>query len=243
MSGYSVTAQYYDPLMAAAHAEVDAQIVAGLQTLDTRGGPVVDIGAGTGLSTTLIATTLPDAEVLAVEPDASMRSALMARVWGNEDLRARVSILPSNVFSAPLPDTISGALLSASLVHFSPEERLKLWTLLADKLCPRGRVILEIQCPEAIDIPSFDMAEVKVGRITYTAKATAYRTAPDRQRWTMIYRAVVDNHELVCDTTSYECWTASPQTILAEGSQAGFNGRVVDDLVILEQTKNPKRHR
>lgn len=94
MTGYAVTAQYYDPLAATGHAEVDAQIAAALAGLETKAGPVLDIGAGTGLTTALIAASLPEAEVWAIEPDPAMRPALMTRVWNDPDLRRRVTILP-----------------------------------------------------------------------------------------------------------------------------------------------------
>ena len=239
MNGYSVTAQYYDPLMSAAHADVDRRIAAALVNMDVTTGPVVDIGAGTGLSTALIASTLPAAEILAVEPDAAMRPALMTRVWANMELRPRVSILPFDVFSAPLPERIAGALLSASLVHFAPPDRARLWPLLAERLAPEGRIIVEVQCPEAEDMPETDMAQVQVGRIVYRASATAERLASDRQRWTMKYRASLEGREIACETTSYECRTISADRVLAEARTAGLIGRITEDLVILQHHLRP----
>lgn len=239
MNGYSVTAQYYDPLMTAAHADVDRRIAATLVDMDVTTGPVVDIGAGTGLSTALIASTLPAAEILAVEPDAAMRPALMTRMWANVRLRQRVSILPFDIFSAPLPERIAGALLSASLVHFAPPDRARLWPLLADRLAPEGRIIVEVQCPEAEDIPETDMAQVQVGRIVYCASAVAERLSSDRQRWTMKYRSSLEGREIACETTSYECWTISADRVLAEVRAAGLIGRITEDLVILHHHLRP----
>ena len=239
MNGYSVTAQYYDPLMSALHADVDRRIAAALANMDVTAGPVVDIGAGTGLSTALVASTLPAAEILAVEPDAAMRPALMTRVWANAALRARVSILPFDVFSAPLPERIAGAVLSASLVHFAPPDRARLWSLLAERLAPEGRIIVEVQFPAAEDMPETDMAQVQLGRVVYRASATAERLASDRQRWTMKYRVSLEGREIACETTSYECWTISADRVLAEAGAAGLGGRITDDLVILQHRLRP----
>lgn len=239
MNGYSVTAQYYDPLMSAAHADVDRRIAAALVDMDVTTGPVVDIGAGTGLSTALIASTLPAAEILAVEPDAAMRPALMTRMWANVRLRQRVSILPFDIFSVPLPERIAGALLSASLVHFAPPDRARLWPLLADRLAPEGRIIVEVQCPEAEDMPETDMAQVQVGRIVYRASAVAERLSSDRQRWTMKYRSSLEGREIACETTSYECWAISADGVLAEARAAGLIGRITEDLVILHHHLRP----
>lgn len=232
MCGYEVTAQFYDPLAGIAHAETDRRIAAALAPLKGTAGPVVDIGAGTGLSTALIATELPECEILAVEPDPVMRAALMTRVCALL-LRHRVTILPFDLFAAPLPDTIAGAVLSASLVHFGPLDRARLWRLLAQRLQPGGLIIVEAQCPEAVDVEETEMATATVGRITYRGSARAKRIGADRQRWHMTYRTSFENTEISCDTASYECWTVSPERILEETTAAGFSGRVADDLVIL----------
>lgn len=235
MEGYAVTAQYYDPLAATTHADTDRRIAAALAGLDTTPGPIVDVGAGTGLTTALIAATLPEVEIFAVEPDAAMRPALMTRVWNDPDLRARVTVLPFAMLAAPLPEVIAGAVLSASLVHFAPEDRATLWNLLAKRLARSGRIVVEVQCPVAEDLPENAMASVRVGRITYRGAAAAERIAADRQRWRMTYRAFLGEEELRCDRTRYDCWTVSAGQVVAEAAVAGLTGRVADDLVILTQ--------
>lgn len=233
MQGYSVTAQYYDPLMAAAHADADRHIAEALEGLNTSAGPVIDVGAGTGLTTALIAQALPSAEIFAVEPDPAMRPALMARIWQDADLRRRVTILPFDILAAPLPDFISGAVMSASLVHLGPDERACLWPMLAQRLARSGRIVVEVQCPIAQDIAYAEMPGVSVGRMTYDAGAAAQQIAPDRQRWRMTYRTCLEGREIACDTTSYECWAISAQMICDEAAQAGLVGRIGEDLVIL----------
>lgn len=189
MSGYGVKARYYDPMPSAAHAHVDERIAQALAGLDAASGPVVDVGAGAGLTTALIADTLPVVEVLALEPDPAMLPALMTRVWANPDLRKHVTILPSGILEAPLPDRIAGDVLSASLVHLGPSDRARLWPLLAGRLAPRGRIVVEVQCSSAEDIAEAEMGSSQVGRVTYWGSAQASPIGPDRQRWRMTYRA------------------------------------------------------
>lgn len=75
MSGYAITAQFYDAMAGELHAAVDARIAAALAGFETDGAPVIDIGAGTGLTTRVIARALPEAGILAIEPDPAMRPA------------------------------------------------------------------------------------------------------------------------------------------------------------------------
>lgn len=232
-SAYGVTAQYYDPLTATAHAETERRIEAALAGLDCAHGPVVDVGAGTGFTSVLIARTLPAAEILAVEPDPAMRPSLMTRVWSDPELRRRVTILPFEILAAPLPAQISGAVLSASLVHLAPSERTALWASLGGRLAASGRILVEVQCPQADDLEEAEAASAQVGRMTYRAWASARRVADDRQRWRMTYSASLDGVELVRETTSFDCWNVSADAIVAEAAQAGLAGAIQGDLVIL----------
>ncbi|MGH3446762.1 MAG: methyltransferase domain-containing protein, partial [Nocardioidaceae bacterium] len=62
-------------------------------------GPVLDIGAGTGLGTVALATALPDREVWAVEPDPTSRAVLHARV-ADAGLMEQVTVFASDLESA-----------------------------------------------------------------------------------------------------------------------------------------------
>lgn len=237
MSAYAVTAQYYDPFASDAHELVRQRIAAALRALEGVDGPVVDVGAGTGLTSALIAATLPNTEIMAVEPDPAMRPALMTRVWNDSDLRRRVTILPFGILEAPLPDGIAGAVFSASLVHLGPEERSRLWPLLAERLAEGGRIIIEVQCPVAVDMAETEMGCGAVGRMLYSATASAERIAPDRQRWRMTYRASMGGLAVSEDVVSYDCWTISADQILEEAAAAGLAGYASDDLVIVERPR------
>lgn len=237
--GYAITAQFYDAVADDAHAVIDGQIQAALAGLDTRAGPILDIGAGTGLTTRVIAAALPEAEIFAIEPDAAMRSALMTRVWSDDDLRRRVSILPMGILDCPLPDVISGAVLSASLVHFSPETRARLWKTLASRLAPGGRVVVEVQCPISCDIGETCMSTTSVGRMTYEGWASARRIDSNRQHWTMTYRTVMNGIELRRDQAEYLCWAVSAEAIIGEAMELSFRATGTASLIVLEPSSHP----
>jgi trans-aconitate methyltransferase len=235
MSGYAVTAQFYDVVASAQHSAVNAQIAEALTGLETMGYPVVDVGAGTGLTTQVIATALPEAEILAVEPDPAMRPALMARVWSNPDLRRRVSILPMSILAAPLPPVVSAAIASATLVHFSPQERERLWALLSARLSPAGRAVIEIQCPIAQDIPEACIATAQVGQVAYEGWASAQRIDESRQHWRIRYVAQLGGVEIDHQCADYVCWVASAEHVLAEADAFGFAGCATNNLVVLRK--------
>lgn len=233
MAGYAVTAMFYDPMAADAHARVDAAIAMALEPLRHARDPLLDIGAGTGLTTALIARSVRHAEIFAIEPDPAMRSALMTRVWSDPDLRQRVTLLPTDAVSAPLPERIAGAVLSASLVHFSPDERRCLWARLASRLTPGGRIIVELQAPHAVDIPPTQMAEAQVGRMRYVGTAQAKALGGNRQEWSICYRSELDGVLLSEEHARYNCFCIESATLLAEAAEAGLVGSMVDELVVL----------
>lgn len=231
-----MTASVYDAVAADSHASVDAEIVAALEGMPTDGGPVVDIGAGTGLTTAVIAATLPSAEILAVEPDPAMRAALVTRVYADVGLRRRVSILPVGILEAPLGDALSGAVASASLVHFSPVDRMHLWASLAKRLSPTGRIIVEVQCPKAIDVPRSMVAASRIGRVSYEAWAEARSIGSDRQQWSLTYRTILDNVMLDEQRVDHICWTIDGAEILNETSGKGLVGHQIGNLVVLRKS-------
>ena len=236
MSAYAVTAQFYDAVASEQQSAVNAQIAEALTGLETTEYPVVDIGAGTGLTTQVIADALPEAEVLAVEPDPAMRPAIMARVWSDPDLRRRVSILPMSILDAPLPPVLSAAVASATLVHFSPREREQLWALLAARLAPAGCAVIEIQCPVAREVSETCVATVRVGRISYEGWASAQRVDDVRQRWRVRYVSRLDGVEIDHQYTNYVCWVVSAEQVLAEANAFGLAGHATNDLVVLRKT-------
>lgn len=233
MTGYAVTAQFYDPMTEASHAHVRAQITDALNGLDARSHPIVDIGAGTGLTTRAIAAVLPETEIVAVEPDPFMRPALMTRIWSDPDLRRRVSILPMPVLDAPLPPVIAGAVASASLVHFSPADRARLWTLLEERLLPAGRIVVEIQCPLSREIPETLLATERIGGVHYEGWASAVPVDEQRLHWHLTYVARCGDVEIDRRSTDHVCWVISSRDVLTEARASGLDGAVTGDLVVL----------
>ncbi|MFI0039155.1 Gfo/Idh/MocA family oxidoreductase [Streptomyces mutabilis] len=168
-SPYTPSAEFFD-LVAAEHtatASVPA-IAALLADADLSTGPVVDIGAGTGLVTEAVARARPDAEILACEPAVGMRAVLTSRVFSDPDLRSRVTVTADAAPDLDLPDRISVILLCGVLGHLDAEGRARLWRRVTGRLAPGGFVVVELmQFEEPLTLPETRLATATAGRNRY----------------------------------------------------------------------------
>ncbi|MEU0965079.1 Gfo/Idh/MocA family oxidoreductase [Streptomyces sp. NPDC005917] len=166
---YTPSAEFFD-LVAAEHtATASAPAVAALLAdADLGAGPVVDIGAGTGLVTEAVARARPDVEILACEPAVGMRAVLTSRVFSDPDLRSRVTITADAAPDLELPDRVSAVLLCGVLGHLDASQRARLWRRLRQRLAPGGLVVVELMgFEEPLTIPATRLATTAAGRQRY----------------------------------------------------------------------------
>lgn len=177
-SPYTPSAEFFD-LVAAEHtATASAPAVAALLAdADLSTGPVVDIGAGTGLVTEAVARARPDAEILACEPAVGMRAVLTSRVFSDPDLRSRVTVTADAAPDLDLPDQVSVVLLCGVLGHLDAADRARLWRRLNRRLAPGGLVVVELmQFEEPLTLPDTRLATATAGRHRYE---WSFGAAPD----------------------------------------------------------------
>ncbi|MGV9505487.1 Gfo/Idh/MocA family oxidoreductase [Streptomyces tendae] len=177
-SPYTPSAEFFD-LVAAEHtATASAPAVAALLAdADLSTGPVVDIGAGTGLVTEAVARARPDAEILACEPAVGMRAVLTSRVFSDPDLRSRVTVSADAAPDLVLPDQVSVVLLCGVLGHLDADGRARLWRRLNRRLAPGGLVVVELmQFEEPSALPETRLATATAGRNRYE---WSFGAAPD----------------------------------------------------------------
>jgi cyclopropane fatty-acyl-phospholipid synthase-like methyltransferase len=131
-------------------------------------GPVIDIGAGSGLATMVAATTLPDAEIVAVEPSPALRAVLLAKLVADPDLARRVTVLDGDVQHAPLPPRFDTVIAMNMIGHLSPADRRDFWELCAQRLAPGGRIVLNLQPPDRPEpMPNAVFNTVVIGQRAY----------------------------------------------------------------------------
>ncbi|MFB7496398.1 Gfo/Idh/MocA family oxidoreductase [Streptomyces sp. NPDC056161] len=168
-SPYTPSAEFFD-LVAAEHTVTASApaIAALLADADLSTGPVIDIGAGTGLVTEAVARTRPDAEILACEPAVGMRAVLTSRVFSDPDLRSRVTVTADAAPDLDLPDQVSVVLLCGVLGHLDADGRARLWRELLRRLAPGGFVVVELmQFEEPLTFPETRLATATAGRHRY----------------------------------------------------------------------------
>ncbi|MFC4034730.1 Gfo/Idh/MocA family oxidoreductase [Streptomyces polygonati] len=166
---YTPSAEFFD-LVAAGHIATASgpAVAAALSGLDTVGATVVDIGAGTGLVTEAVARALPGVEILAAEPAVGMRAVLTSRVFGDPDLRARVTVTDGAAPGLHLPDRICAVVLCGVLGHLDAPQRRQLWDRLLARLTPDGRVVVELmQLTAPAELPLTRLATATAGRHRY----------------------------------------------------------------------------
>ncbi|GAB3456769.1 class I SAM-dependent methyltransferase [Streptomonospora sediminis] len=165
---YSPAAEFFD-LVGHRHLASSAPALrAALTGLDTGHGPVVDIGAGTGLVTATIAEILPAARIHSAEPSPNMRAILTSRVFTDPRLRERVTVHPEPAQQLPLPDSISAAVVFGVAGHIPRAERIALWQRLAERLPAGGPIVVELMGVETPrSIPFVRMCREHLGEHTY----------------------------------------------------------------------------
>lgn len=222
---YETNAEFYDAVSVDAWQLLSPALTSALGGVRADRGPIADIGAGTGLGTAVIAAAVPGAKIVAVEPSAALRPALMARVMTVPGLRERVTILPNALADAPLPERLGGVVALNMLGHLDPPQRSALWSLLAERLAEGAPAVIGLQPPERPErVPPGHFARTRVGDRTYEGWGEAFPKDDQRVMWRMTWRVVEDDRVVDERTAESEWWTVSQATVLSELAAAGLTG-------------------
>ncbi len=182
------TAEFYD-LLATAHWETfGSQLVDLFAGIDPTVGPIVDIGAGTGVGLSHLRTAAPDASIFAIEPSKAMRTALHTRLSIDPTLRSVTTVDPRPLASAELPDRACALVASAALGHLGDVERDRLWRYVAEHLPVGAPAVLEVLPPaRSITVPPTRYRELPVGELVYEGWQEGEPIDDRTMSWTMTY--------------------------------------------------------
>lgn len=229
----AATAEFYELLATAHWDRTGPDLVGLLDGVDPTAGPVVDVGAGTGIGLPYLATAVPGAELHAIEPSRAMRTALHTRLLLDQRLTGRVTVDPRPLKDA-LPERGSAVVLSAVLGHLDEIDRYRLWRFASEQLPPGAPVVVEVLPPyRPIEVPLARYAARPVGRFTYEGWQAGEPADARTMRWTMTYR-VLDGDTVVSEQTvrsSYRCWC--PEDVRAEVEPFGLTASEHGDAVVV----------
>jgi hypothetical protein len=228
---YSASAEYLHLLSVPAWADLRPRLTAALAGVDPDAGPVLELGAGTGLGTDVLLDALPN-DVLAVEPSAALRGVLLARLADRGT--ARVTVFPGGATEAPLPDRVAAVVGMHMVGHLAPPDRKRLWAAVAERLSPGGPVVLDVQPPATAEVvPEFPWISVTAGGLRYEGTGSARPTGPDSVHWRMRYRTRREDGTVLAEASAeYAWWIVTADGLAAELAEAGLTATVDDDLVV-----------
>ncbi|MGF1648080.1 MAG: class I SAM-dependent methyltransferase [Kineosporiaceae bacterium] len=221
---YERTAEHVAVLLGPPWQVLGPALASALDGLDPTAGPVVDVGAGSGLGTRVIARAMPGAEIIAVEPNRALRTALLAVVTADPDLQSRVTVEPYDLLTAQLPSRLGAIVALNVLGHFPPAERRRVWQLAADRLAPEGVVVVDLFPPNRPEhVAASPLGEVAVGRHRYTGTARAEPAGEDAVTWEMSYLVTDDQDRVLVDFSARQHWhVLDRHHLAAEVSDAGL---------------------
>lgn len=214
---YTPTAEFYDLVGVQRWTRSDPLLASALAGVGTDHGPVLDLGAGTGRATEVIARALPDARVLAVEPNPAMRTALTSRVVRDEDLRRRVTVVAATAQEAELPDRLSAAVLCGVVGYLDRAERGDLWRRLMRRLPAGAPIVVElmmISAPQSV--APMRISGTRIGEQEYEAWLSGEPCGPDRMRWSATWRVLRGGAVVREVDVTHEWYTFGLEDLAAE---------------------------
>lgn len=169
MTAYTASAEFYELVAQRQARSSGPALREALRGVDPAVGPVLEIGAGTGRITEVIADALPAAEIIATEPAVPMRAILTSRAFTDPVLRGRVTVVPDPAQKlAHAPDRLCAAVVFGVAGHMDRAERVGLWRALADRLPPGAPIVVELMGVAAPRvIPPVRLLRERVGEQVY----------------------------------------------------------------------------
>jgi hypothetical protein len=231
------TAEFYDLLATAMWDDLGPALPEMLVGLDPDAGPILDLGAGTGVGTVHLHAAFPLTPIVAVEPSRAMRTALNARLAADPTLREAVTVVPTTFEQAILPCHLSGALAISVIGHFDARGRSEIWRCLATRLVRGAPALIGVLPPTRPErVPPTLYRVLRVGEFVYEGWMEGEPIDAGRMRWAMTYRVLVDGAP-VYERRAGSVWhTCGADDVAAEAAEFGLVAEQPDpDLVILRR--------
>ncbi|NUT19839.1 MAG: class I SAM-dependent methyltransferase [Hamadaea sp.] len=225
---YAVTAEFYDLLQADEFRRLAERLIR--RWLGTPEVGVLDVGAGTGLATALLAEQA-GVVVHAVEPAGAMRAVLLSRLAGQPHLLNRVRVHAVGVQHVGLKAVADFAWCVNTMACLDPLERAEGLAAMRAALVLGGRLVVQ-RPPHRLE-PPWELPSRRLGDDLYTGQVTCADAGPGKALWRFVYRVTRDDHVVREARESFEVHLAEPWAFADELRAAGFDPIAQDEKEIV----------
>jgi SAM-dependent methyltransferase len=222
---YAATAEFYDLLQATQHLALAERLTS--RWLGTPTVGVLDVGAGTGIATEILAmsTSVP---VHAIEPAAPMRTVLLSRLAGRSALLNHVRVHAAPIQDLGLSGIADAAMCLNTMGCLDAPERSAVLGAIASALVPGGVLVVQ-RPPERLAAESRPLPAWSLGGDVYDGEVTGTPNGPHRLRWRFTYRVRRDGAVIREVHEDFAGYLVSHQAFAAELAEAGFTRSAADD--------------
>lgn len=230
------TAEFYDLLATGHWEQLGALLVEVLADVDPADGPILDVGAGTGIGLAHLRTAVPGAAIHAVEPSRAMRTALHTRLHLDPELRRVTTVDPRPWSTAEPPSRACAVVVSAALGHLDVEERAALWRYVAERLPIGAPAVIEMLPPERpVEVPMTRYRELSVGDYVYEGWQRGVPAGEHTMTWTMEYRVLHGDARIDVSTASANWRCIGVDDVRAEIAPFGLTLTEHDGCVVVRR--------
>jgi len=185
-------------------------------------GSILEIGAGTGLITTLLADWTP-AEIFALEPSASMRGVLLSRLCSHPELLRRVTVLSGDALSVDLDEPVEAVVMINVMYALEPDYRKRLWPVLSAQLEPAGLLVFTWRDGgPPTPRPLQELGSRQVGRHTYTVLSEILESDEEACSARYLYRVTEGDKVISEEEITGHAYRPAWDVIQRELVSAGF---------------------
>jgi SAM-dependent methyltransferase len=234
MPSYEITAEFYDLLQATRYVREAGALLD--RWLGRPRVGVLDVGAGTGLATELLAKR-SDVTVHAVEPTRSMRTVLLSRLAGRPELLARVRVHHRPIQDLGLERVADFGLCLNTMGTLAHDERAAALTALADALVPDATLVVQ-RPPDAPGRPHAALPSWHLGGDVYSGEVTRIQNRASTIEWRFTYRVTRDDTVIREEVETFDGFLVSAEEFTGELRDAGFVVGDVDRDVVVAQRAN-----